>query len=143
MSKQFVNKFLSDLQKQYLKPLGYKKEGHTFIRSFANYNERINVQGSSWNSPDSPWRFYINVGVQFHDLSRRVPDRDFPNTHAHGRIERVLKNCHPYFDLTESNSIEMMENISDLIVQASSLLNSEVQLIYSKCKSGKVVCLGI
>jgi hypothetical protein len=143
MAEPFVNHFFSELQKQYLKPLGYKKERHTFFREHAEYIERIQCQGSPWNSSDSPWRFYINVGIQFHNLPRRQPDRDFPNTHAHSRIEKLIPNSEPYFELTENNSHEMLSKIADLLSVASGELTNAALSAYPKCKEGKVVWFGV
>lgn len=67
MPGTFVDSFFTELQKTHLKGLGYKKERRTFSRELPEYIERIQFQGSQWNSPGEPWRFYINVGVQFRD----------------------------------------------------------------------------
>jgi hypothetical protein len=143
MAEAYVNQFFSDLQKQYLKKLGYKKERHTFYREYPEYIERIQFQGSPWNSADTPWRFYINVGVQFRDLPRRQPDRDFPNTHAHSRIEKVVPDSDPYFDLCKDGSLDMLVKIAGLVSLASGALSAEAPSAYQKCKAGKLVCFGV
>lgn len=143
MAEAFVDRFFSELQKQYLKQLGYKKERRTFSRETPEYIERIQFQGSQWNSSGEPWRFYINVGVQFRDLPRRQPDRDFPNTHAHGRIETLVSMGGGYFDLTEQNIEGMLEKISTLVTKASSALPKAALAAYQKCKEGQLVWFGV
>ena len=143
MAEVFVDRFFSELQKQHLKQLGYKKERRTFSRELPEYIERIQFQGSQWNSADTPWRFYINVGIQFRDLPRRHPDRDFPNTHAHGRIENLVSTGGGFFELTEQNAKEMLENISTLVTKASNALPQVALATYEKCKEGQLVWFGV
>lgn len=143
MAEAFVDRFFSALQKQHLKQRGYKKERRTFSRETPEYIERIQFQGSQWNSSGEPWRFYINVGIQFRDLPLRQPDRDFPNTHAHGRIETLVSTGGGFFELTEQNTEEMLKKISALATRASNALPKIALTAYQKCKEGQLVWFGV
>ncbi|MGB4812658.1 MAG: DUF4304 domain-containing protein [Methylophilaceae bacterium] len=124
MAEPFVEPFFSDLHKAHLKSLGYKKIRHTFSRELPDYIERVQLQGSAWNSSGKSWLFYINIGIQFSDLPRSELDRDFPNTHAHGRIGSIVKSETSFFELTEKNSNEMLIIIAGLLVEASAALKN-------------------
>ncbi len=50
----------------------------------------MQFQGCSWNSLKDPWQFYLNVGIQFSGIPRRVPDRDFPMMHSSMRVNAKL-----------------------------------------------------
>jgi len=79
--------FISELHSIHLKPRGFKKTRHTFIRSRDGYTEHYQIQGSAWNDREGPWTFYLNCGISFDGLPPRSPDRDFPRTHAWMRAQ--------------------------------------------------------
>jgi hypothetical protein len=61
--KEWLDEFLSDFHRGYLKEPGFKKARRTFSRDMGDYWERFNFQGSMSNYPDhESWRFYLNVG---------------------------------------------------------------------------------
>ena len=45
--KQWMATFFSEFHKEYMKPLGFKKDDQTFSRHMGEYQERFNFQGSS------------------------------------------------------------------------------------------------
>jgi len=119
MDKKEVEKILSDIQREFLKPKGFKKVRHTYSRAMDGYVEKYQIQGSAWNTKDEPWRFYINCGIFFSDIPRRTPDLDFPETHAHSRASRFVKNAPPHHDLDNSNIEEIKKEVCSIIEQAS------------------------
>jgi hypothetical protein len=136
MAEAFVAKFFSELHREHLKNLGYTKTRYTFSRELPEYVERVQFQGSSWNGAGEPWRFYVNVGIQFRDLPRRTPDRDFPNTHAHGRIEEIVRADVGVLELAENELHPMIKKIASLLVEASDALRPLALAQYPKCKAG-------
>jgi hypothetical protein len=88
--KRWFESFLSELHAEHLKPLGFRKTGHTISRAMQGYHERFNFQGSSWNSSGVKWRFYLNCGVEFTDLPSERQWSYFPHTHWAGRAEQLV-----------------------------------------------------
>jgi hypothetical protein len=84
--QKWVSNFFSELHRNHLKQLGFKKVRHTFSRDAGDYGERINFQGSAWNFSNEPWDFYINVGMEFKDLPAREYWTLLPHTHWSRRI---------------------------------------------------------
>lgn len=52
------------LHQEFLRKSGFRKSGATLYRDCEGYRELYTIQGSSWNSGEEPWEFYLNVGVQ-------------------------------------------------------------------------------
>jgi Domain of unknown function (DUF4304) len=127
--RKSVNNFFGTLHQRYLKPYGFKKVRHTFSRENADYTERFQFQGSAWNDSASPWRFYINVGVEFHNIPARVPCRDFPRTHCWTRIERLVSDVPSEYELPESNTEEFASQIAGYLESASLHVAREIQQI--------------
>ena len=113
-----VERFFSQLHGDYLKPLGYKKHRHTFVRELDGFTERVQFQGSSWNDNESPWRFYVNFGIQFHGLPPQAPDRDLPATHCWTRIDSIIVDAPKESNLTGVDD-DLARNIALLLDQAS------------------------
>src|SRR5688572_23714719 len=112
------NAFLSALHRVHLRPGGYRKSGHTFSRDRGDFTERIQIQGSSWNDSSGPWRFYLNFGVTFHGAPRRLPDRDFPQTHCWARISRIVPDAPPFHELCDDAVARAVE-VADIVRRAS------------------------
>lgn len=136
----FVKEFFSSLHSAYLKPSGYSKERFTFSRDVGAYIERIQFRGSAWNSAGEPWRCYINVGLQFKDIPPRSPDRDFPRTHAWGRIESIV-DAPPQFDISTESAAALAPEINALVVAASAALSKLAIELLDKCARGESVHL--
>ena len=110
--------FFSRLHAAHLRRSGYTKERHTFTRELDGFTERIQFQGSSWNSGDSSFRFYVNFGVQFHDLPARLPDRDFRRTHCWARLESIVPEAPAQFDLSGDDD-QLAASIAAYVDRAS------------------------
>ena len=135
--RESVKNFFSVLHQRYLKPNGFKKVRHTFSREHAHYTERFQFQGSAWNDSASPWRFYINVGVEFHNIPARVPSRDFPSTHCWTRIERLLSDAPSEYDLLELNTEQFASHIAGYLESASMVVAREIQQIRKSYEQSK------
>jgi hypothetical protein len=88
--KRWFESLLSELHAELLKPLGFRKTGHTISRGMQGYDERFNFQGSSWNSSGLRWRFYLNCGIEFTDLPPERQWSYFPHTHWAGRAGQLV-----------------------------------------------------
>lgn len=130
-----ADRFFSDLHRGHLKPAGFKKQRRTFIRGSSGFIERFQFQGSQWNDRSRPWVFYINVGLQFPDLPRMEPDKDFPHTHASDRIERFLAVSEERWELTEENYQALIVRMASLIEKVSGALAPFAKQVYPRCKS--------
>jgi hypothetical protein len=111
-----TEQFFSDLHRDYLKPRGYRKVRHNFSRDMDGYGERFEFQGSSYNDSDGPWRFYINVGVDFPDIPPRGPVR----------IETVVAGAPKHFDLVSPDASDLMRSVADLVESASAQVGAQL-----------------
>lgn len=135
--REYVKDFFSTLHQRYLKPDGFTKVRHTFSRKKVDYTERFQFQGSAWNDAASPWRFYINVGVEFHNIPARVPCLDFPRTHCWTRIEKLVLDVPSQYDLPDSNTEQFASQIAGYLQSASMLVAREYQQIRQAYESKK------
>lgn len=136
----FVKEFFSLLHNTYLKPAGYSKERFTFARDAGAYIERVQFQGSSWNSAGESWRFYINVGLQFKGIPPRYPDRDFPRTHLWERIGNIV-DAPSQFDLSVESTTILASEINASIVLASAVISRLAVAVNVKYARGENVRL--
>ena len=108
----------AQLHTRHLKPRGFKKKGRTFSCAHAAYSEHYNIQGSAWNSSDEPWRFYVNVGINFTD----IPLRDAAGMwkyHAHTRLPFLVRSAPAEYDLTPVNFEQLLEQLADEFLKCS------------------------
>jgi hypothetical protein len=113
--------FASDLHRGSMKPRGFRKSGHTFSRTLPGFVEMLQIQGSTWNSGQEPWHFYLNVMVRFPNVN--VPWATGTSAaHADGRLESIVPNAPAAFDLTQSNYQELLTLVAHLSEVASSVL---------------------
>jgi len=139
--RESAKKFFSGLHQTYLKPKGYKKVRQTFSRAVGDYTERVQFQGSAFNDSSRPCRFYINFGVEFHDLRPRVPCRDFPETHCWTRIEAIFPGVPSQYDLPDESVADFTEHIATLLASASDSVAQRIQVIrqsYAETKSSRL-----
>ena len=109
MLKEWLNQFLSEFHRGYLKELGYKKASRTFSRDMGSYWERFNFQGSRSNDPDrDKWRFYLNVGVEFKDLEPRKYWSLFPHTHWSTRVESIVHKAPRQYEYNSRTNRETL-----------------------------------
>lgn len=95
--------FATRLHQTLFKPAGFKKKARTFSRLHKDYGEHYNLQGSAWNSPDTPWRFYVNCGISFPELPAPEGAGLWGVSHAHTRLSVFAPDSPSEHDLTEQN----------------------------------------
>ena len=137
----FVEPFFRRLHREHLKPRGYTKVRRTFSRDMQAYIERVQFQGSSWNDANSPWRFYINFGLQFRELQERSPARDFPQTHCWTRIEHLVPDAPQEYDLSEGDSPCLLQQLPAYIELASHRVAKHIHDIrkdYERTRSSRL-----
>jgi len=121
--KRTFESLLSALHSEQLKPLGFRKSGHTISRALPGYHERFNFQGSAWNGAESGWRFYINVGVEFTDLAPEPLWWYFPHTHWADRAERLVPSASHQWECSEATDLAALKNaLLQVILEASAAL---------------------
>lgn len=139
MGRSVADSFFNELHVSFLKQRGFKKERRTFVRRRDGFVERFRFDGSQWNSEDRPWNFYFDVGITFEELPRRVPDRDFPKTHAHARLNWIVAGSPKVFEITEKNYVEMLKTITEFVDKASNELPSIAKNIFERCRAGEFI----
>jgi hypothetical protein len=137
-----VKEFFSRLHATHLRPRGYRKERHTFTRELNGFTERIQFQGSAWNSGDSSWRFFVNFGVQFHGLPPRSPDRDLPGTHCWTRIESIVPEAPAEFGLTGDDDL-LAANLVVYLERASQCVENEIGVLRKRYKETRIPRLSL
>jgi hypothetical protein len=135
--RDIVKDFLSRLHTDYFKARGYRKQGHTFMRDLKGFTERIQFQGSAWNSKDSSWCFYVNFGVQFHVLLPRSLDRDLPGTHCWGRIESIVPEAPAEFELVGEDD-RLVRDLAAYLERASERLADEIEPLRRRYEEKRV-----
>jgi len=111
-----VKDFFSRLHAEVLKPQGFTKNRWTFTKKYEGYSLAFQFQGSNWNSADEPWRFYINTGIQFADLPRRTPDKDFPRIHSWTRVGNSLSaSAEQQYDVIPKQIDKLIRNIETIV----------------------------
>lgn len=137
---EIASKFFSDLHRLHLKAKGYRKQRHTFTRDHPDFTERVQFQGSAWNSSGSPWRFYINFGVQFRSLPPRLPDRDLPGTHCWTRIESLVPEAPAEFELASQHD-KLSVDLVRFVEMASQRVAQQIDAVrerYEKTRSPRL-----
>jgi hypothetical protein len=81
----------------------------------------LQVQGSDWNSGAEPWLFYVNMRVRFIDLPAETTRAD-AKYHADGRIERIVADAPPRYDLTSDNFTETVALVASFAEMAGNRL---------------------
>lgn len=127
-------KFAAQLHSECFKAAGFTKRGATFSRAQSSHVELINIQGSSWNSGEEPWIFYINIRVHFPEL----PARTNANVayHAEGRLNRIVSGAPPQFELTRSNFGDLVAEIGSLSQAACAALPHHLALLRARASRG-------
>ena len=125
--KEWLDQFLSDFHREYLKELGFKKARRTFSREKDSYWERFNFQGSRTNYPDrANWRFYLNVGVEFKDLEPRKYWSLFQDTHWSQRMKSVVDSAPGVYEYNVGTNREiLMRELFSCIQRASEKIGRE------------------
>jgi hypothetical protein len=116
--KKLGDELCSLLHRTQLKSNGFKKNGRTYFRDQGEYVEHFNIQGSSWNSGEEPWHFYINVMVALKDIQPKVDGSQF-KYHGDGRLESIILTAPGAYDLTRANLEATSVEIAAQILAAS------------------------
>ena len=121
--------FLSELHKTHLRPMGFKKVNRTFSRDMDSYWERFNFQGSSSNGING-WRFYLNVGVEFKDISPEIYWSGFPNTHWTTRSESLVPGSPKEwrYDIN-TNKVTLAKKLIEVISVAGQVIANDINNI--------------
>jgi hypothetical protein len=119
MKTNLRDAFVASLHAEHLKPLGFKKTRHTFVRSLGEYSEHFQIQGSAWNDSQGPWTCYLNCGISFEGLPPRNPDRDFPRTHIWKRAEDFVRQARAEYKVTSRNIEATAAQLADVIHRCS------------------------
>jgi hypothetical protein len=124
----------ADLHTRYLRNLGFRKHGRTFIRERDGYSEGISIQGSSWNSGGEPWEFYVNVAITLSD----VPLNFGPKCryHAVGRLGRLVEGAPPAFDLSRGNVATVADQLAEYISRACDAIPRTLDAVRVRAKRG-------
>jgi hypothetical protein len=129
--RPLVKKFIAELYQSKLRGCGFRKTYHTFSRKESSYVEYFEIQGSAWNLPEKPWRFYINVSVDFPDL----PELERVYHHASCRIEAIVNTAASEYDLSEETYQTLLTDIPKYFEEASVCLPALVPPIYEYVKA--------
>jgi hypothetical protein len=112
------------------KPAGFTRVRHTFSRKEDGYLVAFQFQGSDWNDSTRPWTFYLNAGIQFSDIPRRTPDRDFPTIHTWIRVSYMLANdALPSYQVDEDHLDLLVERIRSIVHDVRTYFGTRHQFI--------------
>lgn len=130
-ARNWLDGFLRELHKSHMKPMGFKKTSHTFIRRHAGFRELYNFQGSRFNRPAvNPWRFHINVGVIFDDLEKPAFSMGIAGSHWASRPNIMFDGIPLYWEYDAQTDIERLAaELADVIKRCSGKLLSEIDNI--------------
>lgn len=125
--QDWAKQFISRLHRDSLRPLGFRKQRHTFSRERESHTERVQIQGSSWNDPDGlRWTFYLNAGLYFPELPEPIGNRGFVHTHVYARLRQFDARCKDAFELTEANESETQQAVTSSIVTACNAFERDI-----------------
>ena len=134
--RPLISRFFTELHKTTMKPLGFRKERHRFVRENGDRTEIVDFQGSSWNSREGPWRFYINIAIGFHDVPHKAGKGLWSCAHACGRIGALVKDASPHFDLDDKSYSTLMHMIPELIAAAMAALPPVLPRAHERARQG-------
>jgi len=128
------DQFCSFLHVRHMKALGFKKRGRSYCRDRDGYTECISIQGSSWNSGEEPWHFYVNVSVTLDDIPFK-PDSGL-KYHADGRLERLVLTAPSAYDLMSNNFEQLADELAGYIKHACEAIPMALGKIRARAKEG-------
>jgi hypothetical protein len=133
--KSLGDAFARELHRNILKPRGYTKVARVFQCERQGYIEYIQIQGSSWNSGEEPWEFYVNVSVLFPDIHHISFARGI-KYHGSGRLDGLVSGAPPSFDLTATNLDQLVSEIGQFISEASQRLPELLPPVLRRASEG-------
>jgi hypothetical protein len=110
-ASEVVSSFMSRFHREQMKPRGYTKQRFVFSRRRDGYVERVRLQGSRWNHDQRPWRFSIEIGVEFDGLL--TTSVGFPHTHLHGLLEEIVPEASGDYALRHQLSRDLGSALMD------------------------------
>lgn len=110
--------FASELHRAALKERGFRKSGNTFTIERNDYVEMLQIQGSSWNSGDEPWVFYVNLAVRFKGIPNSASSRGV-SYDADARIGRIVSDAPDQFELTAVGLANLVASVAAFSEEAS------------------------
>jgi hypothetical protein len=125
VAKAWLAGFLSELHRDRLKALGFRKESNTFSRDRGEYVERFNFQGSMGSSA-AETRFYLNVGIEFAEYGPAETNWVyFKRTHWAFRIDELNPEAPKDWRCSSETDITALKaEVATLIESASKSLAS-------------------
>jgi hypothetical protein len=133
--KKLGDELCSLLHRTQLKSNGFKKNGRTYFRDRGDFVEHFNIQGSSWNSGEEPWHFYVNVMVALKDIVLTF-DGAPSKYHASGRLEFIISTAPGVYDLTRSNLEAIAVEIAADILAASEAIPRFLRPVRARAARG-------
>jgi len=127
-----VKTLINELDRSKLQPQGFRKIRHRFYRNKETYIEYFDIQGSSWNSSNAPWRFYLNTAIDFID----IPKGNSVQFQAEGRIEWIVKGTKPHFELSTETYESLLIEVPLLIERASVLIPDLLPAVRQRVEKG-------
>jgi hypothetical protein len=113
--------FSSHLQSAHLKSHGFQKRYETFSRIHPKFSEHFHLHPATSNSPGSPWKFHLIVGIGFPDIPSKQKGQ-LAGTHAsktHLTIETTLR----YPDDNDSGKLRAeTARLAEIILEQSAYL---------------------
>lgn len=130
-----LNRLLTKMHAELLKPLGFRKTARTFSRDRGAYWERFHFQGSAWNQGDRG-RFYLNVGVEFKDQPERRWWSGFGHTHWAGRIREMVPGAPADWEYgLDVDTRTLSGELAELIEAASRNMAADIERLRQRYQS--------
>ncbi|MBL8125778.1 MAG: DUF4304 domain-containing protein [Pyrinomonadaceae bacterium] len=125
--RKWLDELASVLHRNYLKPIGFKKNARTFTRDQGEYLERINLQ-SGWSAPGmKKWTYYVNVGVVFKGIPLAGMSFGQPNVHWSQRIETIVGGAYKIRRYSEEKDTDReATELAGYVIAASENVQKEI-----------------
>lgn len=133
--RKLGDEFCSLLHRTQLKAKGFKKNGRIYLRDQGAYVEYFGIQGSSWNSGEEPWQFYINVMIKFKNTALAIGGAEY-KYHAEGRLESIHSQAPYAYDLHASNRDALTLPVAAYILAASDAIPPLLEPVKSRVARG-------
>jgi len=122
-----LNRLLTKVHAERLRPLGFRKTARTFSRDRGGYWERFHFQGSAWSAGDRG-RFYLNVGVEFKDQPERQWWSYFGRTHWARRVGEIVPGAPADWEYGSDADMEILSReLAELIEAASRSIAADIE----------------
>ena len=135
MDRKWLDSLLSELYREEMKLLGFRKKGRTFSRERPTYFERFNFQGSTTSDFANDYgRFFINVGIEFRDLPPLRYWSLFPHTHWACRVEQLVPDAPSQLEYGQATDrVSLKREIFSLLAASSKALSARAEELRKEC----------